>query len=81
MLIIFDEWKAVRRAKMSILTMLNMMRNEGASIDVKHLKDYIFMVSGEQFDVETFMQAIEDLLVMGEIKANVINTETVIITF
>jgi len=81
MLINLDEWKAVQRAKTGILTMLDMMLMDGASIDVRHLKDYIFMVSGEQFGVETFIQAIEDLLLMDEIKATIINTETIIITY
>lgn len=76
MLIVLDEWKAVQRTKQHILDVLDMMESE----NVAHFKFLISVMTGELVDVETFMQAMKDLLTMDEIKATVINTETIIIT-
>lgn len=80
MLIDIDEWKAVQSTKDSILRALDIMKLNSGMINVRELEDWIFMVSGEYFSINIRMQAIEDLLTAGDIKATIINTETVIIT-
>lgn len=81
MLVVFDEWKAVQRAKSGILKALDIMKMNSGLINIKELESWIFMITGEYFSVNIRMQAIEDLLTAGEIKATIINTETVIIRF
>lgn len=81
MLINLDEWKAVQRAKGGILKVSAIMKMNGGKLNVRELQDCMYMVTGEYFSVDVRMQALEDLLTTDDIKATIINTETVIITF
>lgn len=81
MLIVLDDWKAAQRVKNGILRVSDIMKTNGGKLNVRELENCIYMVTGEYFSVDVRMQAIEDLLTAGHIKATIINTETIIITF
>lgn len=77
--VIFDEWKDIRCARDAMLKMSYMMEMEEASIDVRDLKDVMFMITGEEFSTDVIMQVLEEMIIDGTMTATIINTETIII--
>lgn len=75
-----NEWKTANRARTGMLDMVNMMKMGGTSVDARHIKEVIFMITSEYFDTDVLMAAIEELLISGDIRATVLDTNTVIIT-
>lgn len=67
-----NEWKEVRNAKggiMSILEAMDRMGVDGSTMDIRHLKDFTYSVTGEFFSSDILLKAVEDLLATNAINA------------
>ena len=78
-IIVLDEWKTVKKAKTGILIILDILKKKNTYMDIRHLKDYIFMVTGESFSIDIFMKAIEDLLISDNIRAVILSKNTIVL--
>lgn len=63
------------------MSMFDMIKAKGPCIDARNLKEAVFIFTGEFFSVDEIIQAVEDLLVSGDMKAIMLDKNTILLTY